>query len=200
MSTAGSSPFLAARPRRVPSTVWIALAGTGVMVFVCCGLPCLLGSFMAHRDTAAQKEAAPFESHLAEYVHLAVQAETQTPSGALRGKLIPVSREPIAVDSALWFELPADLRAANPQELAAVVLVERYLSNVGYYSKGRGKAHEFGVKIRVVDYPSGKLIAAETFHGSTVPREFDHEQHIDVYGKSVDDRKIVEFLRKLRQQ
>jgi len=184
----------------VNSAVWIALAGTGLVVFACCGLPCLIGSSIARRDIAAQKEAAPFQPHLANYVHLAVMAEGQTPSGVLKGKVIPIRREPVSVDSNLWYKLPTELRAANPQELAAVALVQSFTTQVGHYSQGGGNAFEFGMRMRVVEIPSGQLIAEEVFHGSEVPREFDHEQRTDVYGSTVDDRKVVEFLRNLRQK
>ena len=198
MSTAGSSPSHSPPPpRRVNSAVWISAIGSVLLVCGCCVLPCVIGSLIARRDIAAQKEAAPFQPYLANYVHLAVMAEGQTSSGVLRGKVIPIRREPISVDSNLWYKLPAEMRAADTQELSAVVLVEGFTTNVGHYSKGGGNAYEFGTKIRVVEIPSGQLIAEEVFRGSQVPREFDREQRTDVYGSIVDDQKIVQFLQEL---
>lgn len=199
MSDAGSNPFRAPPPRRVNSAVWSTVIGTIMVVGCCCGLPCYLGSLVPRREYAAQKEAAPFQPHLADYVHMARRADTGTASAVLRGKVVAVRHEPLSVDTALWFQLPADLRAATPEEVAAIVLVERFMPNVGYYSQGGGKAYEFVVKIKVVEVASGQIIAEKEFRGSEVPRQFDRNQRSDVYGTIVDDGKIIEFLQQLRK-
>lgn len=195
-STQSPSPQ-SSKPSTVP--LWFVAVGTAVILCGCCGLPCLIGSGIARRDIAARKETAVFEPHLAGYFLKAASAEVGTATAVLPGKVVTIRAEPLSVDPALWFALPPELKAATPDEVAAIVLVERYTASIGHYTQGGGNAFEFGAKVKVVNASTGQIIAERTFHGSEVPREFDREQHSDVYGSTVDDRKIIEYLQGLRQ-
>ena len=124
-----------------------------------------LVAFAVVRYLVLESRLDPFQPHLAEYT---AAAERGTGEVYRRGKIIPVDRRKDTVDYTFYYQLPRELRAANPEEVGTVVWLDCTASLVGTYTHGGG-AYRWYCDVTLVDLPQSLILEEKTFVGSEPP-------------------------------
>jgi len=121
---------------------------------------------------------APFRAQMATY--LAPPAGMANPAGPRPAvkKMVVVDANDKDVDD-LHFDLPADLRAANPGEVTTVVWLQWNKATVGTY-EGGGNAYQWSCNVTVIDKATRTTLGSQQFTGPAPPQTF--------YGKAGESR------------
>ncbi len=113
----------------------------------------------------------PFKDHLPEYLTRASAANPdQEGAGAyqpIKGKLIPLDMKAKNIDP-VFFDLSADFRPKNPDEIGAIAALwweERRIGNYG----GKGGAYQEHCTIMILDKNTGTVLASRSFAGPMPP-------------------------------
>lgn len=136
------------------------------------GLLVLLGvgvtkSFM--RFAAEEDQRAAFNPYIDGYLKTEVGAEASG-SPYLRGKLVTIDVDRAQVDYWTYPKLPEAIRAASPDQVRTVGLIQWGWDNVGHYEEvdtGRktGEAFQSHARLTLIDWVDRTCIAEVTFEG-----------------------------------
>jgi hypothetical protein len=113
------------------------------------------------------RETAPFEKHIDDYLTAPKTGGTGTSQKA-RGKIVPVDVQERHVDR-LYFELPKELRAASPDDVATVVWLAWREEKVGEYDGGKPACIE-RCDVTVIDRQQNAVVAKKEFRGGEPPK------------------------------
>jgi hypothetical protein len=119
--------------------------------------------------------ASPFEPYLDEYVNDTGLTDAADLAGPYRvGKLVAVDPRGHRLDERLQNALPADLRAAGPDEVGTIVWVSWGDHLVGTYKdvgseRERGKAYQGYCEITVIDRAAALIVERRTFDAPAPP-------------------------------
>jgi hypothetical protein len=137
-----------------------------------------VAGILAGRGIIRSTVAARFAKDLQAYAALAPESRPKgvphprppqpgAARGRVKGKMVVVNVTEGKIDD-LYFGLPDDLRAANPEEVATVVLLTRgkiKVSGEGPISSIRGVEYQQFCQLKVFDWESKSEVASRTFHG-----------------------------------
>ncbi len=119
--------------------------------------------------------ASPFDPYLDEYVSDTGLTDGSDLAGPYRvGKLVAIDPRGRGLDGRLQDALPADLRAAGPDEVGTIVWVTWGYHQVGTYKdavseRERGKAFQGYCEITVIDRAAALIVERRTFDAPTPP-------------------------------
>jgi hypothetical protein len=119
--------------------------------------------------------ASPFDPYLDEYVNGTGLTDASDLAGPYRvGKLVAVDPRGHRLDERLQNALPADLRAAGPDEVGTIVWVSWGGHLVGTYKdavtgRERGKAYQGYCEITVIDRAAAVIVERRTFDAAAPP-------------------------------
>jgi hypothetical protein len=152
-------------PRQTAAQKYATWIVVGVLVLLIAP-----GAFFVAKTLLSERRqsraAAPFEEHINEYL-TAPKAGAPTNQKA-RGKFITVDVNERRVDR-LYFELPPELRAASPDEVATVVWLDWREEKVGEYSGGKPACVEW-CDVTVIDRQQNVTLAKKQFKGGDPPK------------------------------
>jgi hypothetical protein len=199
---------------------WVALALWGVLLCI----PIGIGIFYGGRALIRANVVGRFDKDLQAYAALKVapwppvppkgptqwvdlgemvisldgarQPEQETIAGKVKGKIVLVDIAAGKMD-ALYFDLPDDLRASNPEEVATVGLLLWGKRNVPQPSDFVGAAFQQTCQVKVVDWKTKAEIATATFFGTTP--YYSRNRNEFVTG-SKPDSEVLTFLTGLHRQ
>jgi hypothetical protein len=137
---------------------WIVILAIGVCV----------GGFFGFQAIVRANAVAPFNKDLASYLVLN-NAGRSAGAAKVKGKMITVDINSKAIDH-LYFDLPEELRASKPEEVATVVLLSWGKNKVGTYDGGSG-AYQQTCQVKVVDKATNTEIASNFFLGDEPPQQ-----------------------------
>jgi hypothetical protein len=158
--------------------VWIVIAAIAVGLIV--GIPLW-----------QRIQRASFEPYLAQYA--AIQPNGQASSAHMRGKMIVIDKSTGSIDPT-WDEIPDDMRAASPSQVATVVWLEWSESEVGTY-QGGGSGYSSNVEVTVIDKATSKIIATKSFSSQPTGVRVAGGS-ADTVAKRPEDQ-VVQYLRTL---
>ncbi len=160
----------------------LALIGLGV------------GGYFAIDYTIKSRRAAPFNARMAEFTAVAGAPAPAAPpvTGRARPKMITVDMDKQQVDW-VFFDLPKELQAGNPDEVETVVALRWGEERVLEYEGGG-----FGIRhlctVSVYDKASRQLVAQTQVQGGDPPQRTETSAGSNDYG-SKPTKEIVSFLR-----
>jgi hypothetical protein len=138
-----------------------------------------------------------FKSHLGEYTAQPSRPAAAPASPYVKGKVIPVEFKDGAKDiDWIYWDMPKDLRADNPDEVGTVVWLEWSDKQVGEYTDN-SKALVWLCKVSVIDLGAKTLVGQRDFQGSDPPQSDSGSG--DVHG-SKPTKEIVDYLKNLPRQ
>jgi hypothetical protein len=148
--------------------------------------------FFGIRSGFRRLRSAPFEKHLSEYASIRGLEREQAAEAYIRGKIVAVNRSENQIDD-IYFDLPQELRAAQPEEVGTVVWLEWGADRIGMYTDGAG-AYAHTCKVTIIDMSIPAIIAERDFRGSRPPETKSGSG--SRYGSKPTD-KIVGYLKGL---
>lgn len=151
-----------------------------------------VAGFFGVRSMIRAKKVKPFETHLDAYMKESKGMEP-TPGQKLAGKLITVDINERKIDY-LYFDLPDNMRADNPEEVGTIVQLNWGKNQVGEYTGGKPAWKQYCF-VSVMDKASGKLFFQNVFEGSDPPSTIKSSQSSGSSSKPSDE--IVAFLKGL---
>ena len=113
------------------------------------------------------REIAPFEARIDDYLAVPKPGGPATGQKA-RGKIIPVDFQERRVDR-LYFELPKELRAASPDDVATVVWLTWREEKVSEYEGGK-PAYVERCEVSVIDRKENVVLGKKEFRGGDPPK------------------------------
>ncbi len=166
----------------------------GVVLLIGLGV----GSFFGIRAIVRANKVAPFKPNIDSYVALAIPAGTPSPKGPpsaqgkVKGRMITVDQDKREINY-VYFDLPDELRAEKPEDVATVVLIRWSTEVVGQYSGG-GPAERQLANVTVVNLADKQVVAQQQFKGGDPPQSKKRSQ--SGMG-SKPDTQVVDFLKAL---
>jgi len=155
-----------------------------------------VAGFFGVRMILRANKVKPFKEHLETYTKNVDQREKEFTSKKPIGKCITVDMEKNEVDH-LYFDLPDDLQAETPDQVATIVQLYWGKQQVNEYSNGK-PALKQRCDVLVVDKATMEPVAAGTFWGSDPPSQIKSSQSEGSGDKPTDQ--VVAFLKGLPRE
>jgi hypothetical protein len=133
-----------------------------------------VGVFFLVRFANRSAEAARFEGHIRDY--LTIPKEQFQLGEYLRGQVVAIDVGTREVDEDVFFDLPAGLRAATPEEVGTVVLLKWGTKMVGMYTGPNGfggVADAQTCEVTVIDRSIPAVVARRSFQGHDPPTHYN---------------------------
>ena len=120
----------------------------------------------------------PFEEHINEY--LIIPGGVSSGDPYIAGKVITVDSSDKSIDR-IFFDLPKELRASNPEEVGTLILLEWKQRIVGYYTDPKNPpseanrnnildaAFKWSCYITIIDRHNKVIVCKQHFLGSEPP-------------------------------
>jgi len=140
---------------------------------------------------------SPFDTFVDEYVNDATLTDASDLASPYRvGRLVAVDPKGEGVDERLQNALPADLRAADDEEVGTIVWISCGESPVGVYedvdsNQERGRAYQGFCDVAVIDRAASLIVARRTFDASEPPSTTTSRGDVHTV---VDVEDVVRFL------
>ncbi|HEX2909387.1 MAG TPA: HEAT repeat domain-containing protein [Chloroflexia bacterium] len=112
-----------------------------------------------------QSQASPFNNHLEAF--LPDFPEEPGAEAYLRGKVVVVDKTAASLDQT-FFDLPDDLRAANPAEVGTIVQIVWEKCEITSYKsscQGYSSGYRHTGKLSIIDRSKGQIVGKATFTG-----------------------------------
>ena len=166
-----------------------------VLALIVVAATCVLGlGIYAVTSMNRSAQSARFKGDINAY--LAIAKEQPEQGVYVKGKIVVVDVREKTVDHDVFFSLPADLRAAGPDEVGTVVLVKWGVAFPGHFEDKSGR--DLGVgsattgELTLIDRSISAILERRTFQSKAVVRG------IDGGAKPIDE--IVDYLAKLPRE
>jgi hypothetical protein len=175
------SASVASMDLRVKLILW----GVGIVIVL------LVVVFFVTRYLAQVNQTAPFKPFMSAYL--------APPKAAAPGAIPPRVGKMVVIDSGtqevdwLWFDLPDQMRAANPSQVVTVVLIQWTKTHFGDYDNG-AKAYQHSCDVTVIDQATRTVIGTKHFVGSEPPETIQSSQSGE---GSKPTAEVLTFLKKL---
>lgn len=132
----------------------------------------IVGVFLSVRTNIRGSALAPFNNYLCEYIsipHLRREAvyieDIEDNSAAyIKGKIITVDQNDGKIDD-IYFDLPEEWRATQPEEVGTVMWLEWGKEIVGHYTDG-AEAYVNTARVTIIDNSIPAIIDRKIFRGS----------------------------------
>jgi len=139
-----------------------------VVVLIALGV----GGFFGVRSIIRSNKIGPFKPKIESYVSLTnpglVPGGQDPPPGKVKGRMITVDADKREIDY-IYFDLPDELRAETPEDVATVVLIKWSKIEVGKYSDGRAAEIQVGL-VTVVNVEDKQVVGRSIFQGADPPK------------------------------
>lgn len=155
-----------ARYKKRSDSIWNTIWGLiGIIAFL---FGICLFAFITIMDFVQDRQlSSRFGSHIDEYLHIADLKESrQAPQ--IAGKVITIDKVGNKADH-LYFSLPEEIRANNPDEVETIVWLECTERVAGTYSSGT-KGYRTICDVTIIDKASATIVGRETFYGEAPPQ------------------------------
>jgi hypothetical protein len=140
------------------------LIGLGILVVI--GL--LIGGFFLIRYIYRSQVLAPFETSRNEFAALRPNADVNPTEGMCKGNVIALDKGTSQFDH-FFFDLPDDLKPADPASVKTVVFLHWSKIKVDEYTGGK-PAYQHHCDMDIVDRESKALLRRAHFIGSEPPQ------------------------------
>jgi hypothetical protein len=135
-----------------------------------------------------------FEAHLQEYtVITGLNPDFQSENSYIRGKVITVDIGKNKIDQ-IYFNLPKDMVAKNPEEVGTIVWLKWEDVRVGTYSPSGDAAYEITCEVTIIDKTEAIIVDKKSFTGTSPPPTMLREG--PGYGSKPTDE-VVNYLKSL---
>jgi hypothetical protein len=169
---------------------WIAGCGCGGFAALALGGCCL--GFVFFYVLPHRQRIKAFEPHLASY-KAAGQGTAVGQNPYVRGKVVIVDVTGQEKIDDLYDNLPSNLQAAKPEEVATVVLLKRGERVTGKYTNG-AIGYRYTCTVTVIDYVDKVVVAQIVIEGDNPPA-FTRSR-MSAHG-SKPSKEIVDYITKL---
>jgi len=160
----------------------------GVIILAFAGI----GGFLGVKWWLREQAAKPFNAQAAQLMETKGNKDS-TPY--LKGKIVVFDEGTRKVDKDVFFDLPDDLRAKTPEEVATVVVVTWTEKTIDYY-EGNVPAIQQTGSVKVVDYSSKQTLGIPMqFTGPEPPMKIKKNSSENKARRPV--KEIVEFVKNL---
>jgi hypothetical protein len=134
-----------------------------------------------------------FNFHISEYIaDVDKSTESTNYSPYLRGKVITIDNENKAIDD-IYFSLPNELKASEPNEVGTIILIERREVAVGRYTDGTGAYQDFW-QLTIVDKTLLTIVGTIEISGEEPP---EYKQSSGPKTGTSPKTKVIEYLSNL---
>jgi hypothetical protein len=169
------------------------VAGLVVLGVMVAGVAGVIG-YMEYQESKKAEHLAMFEARLTEYTSMPAAPSGSFRSGPAQPKMITIDWKARKADR-LYFELPKEMQAQNPDEVQTVVWLQWGEDRIEEYDGG-GWACRHLCTVTVYDKASKKCVAQENFVGGDPPETTNTPAGSNDYGTKPNDQ-ILFFLRGL---
>lgn len=167
------------------------ISGCGTIIIV---IVLIVGAFFGIKSCNRSSELQPFEDYLDEYLNIS-ELEQSLQAPYIIGKVITIDKPKRKIDY-IYFDLPEELRATNPEGVGTVVWLEWGKHVVGMY-EGGADAYVRTCDVTIIDKSNAAIVGKQHFVGSDPPRTKSHTG--PGYG-SKPTQSIVEYIKMLPQK
>ena len=106
-----------------------------------------------------------FDPYFDEYVSIGLKSSTHTYSDEyLPGKVVVINKEDNNFDD-LYFSLPGELKAENPEEVDTIIWTSCKSSQTGTYTDG-SKAYRIVCRLTIIDKKDSSILHQKEFYGN----------------------------------
>jgi hypothetical protein len=143
-----------------------------------------LTQYKLHLDQV-QSDASAFNKIIH---HYSFPSSIKFSQGSIRGKILPINMNKMEIDQ-VYYDLPDQIRATNPNEVGTLAWLEWEAIPVGQYYTGKG--YTYKCTLWLVDNSNSVIIARNEFLGTDPPEQKSWRG--DAYGMK-PDYKVIAYL------
>jgi hypothetical protein len=163
--------MLAVRKRKLRFWQTALLIGAPILLLLAIAV-----GYLIYRESVL----APFKPYLNDYLSFST---TQQGEPYIRGKVITVDTRRQAVDH-LYFDLPPELRAAQPEEVGTVVWVEctSVTTVIRRVGGSTNNTVDYRCEVAVIDKSAAAIVGRETFEKTSGEQGYVEVLYGDIAG------------------
>jgi len=154
------------------------------------------GGYFGIRAIVRSNHLKPFQPKVDEYLARPV-ASRESPAARHKGKIIPVNVKEKEIDSLYW-DLPEELRAATPDDVATIVWLEWGEVQVSTYGSTNKPALVQTCNVTIIDRADKAILLRHSFRGSDPPKSIKSRDSSGRGDKPT--QAVVEYLQKAQQK